>query len=362
MTLSDLALWIGIGLAGVAAVLLIRSTVWKVLSTYRLRMAGPRPLRASHHRLWRDPGRVEALSLVYGPGGRDGAPVAPFTFLEEHDTGSQPCLSVRDGRGRTWRLKWGHEARVEAFAVRLAWACGYFAEITHFVPSGVIEQATDLKRTRHCVDAADGTFMDARFEADDPEVRKFFEAHSWSWDDNPFLGTRELSGLKIVMMLLSNWDSKDRRDVARGSNTAIFEARAGRWPRVHREAQYLLTDWGGSMGKWGSNIVTRGRWDVDGFEAQTPQFVTGVKEGRVLFGYTGQRTADIAGDIPVDHARWFHGYAGRITERQLVEGLLASGATDDEATRFARALVERIRQLGRFTAGSAVNNVRSVRL
>jgi hypothetical protein len=306
------------------------------------------------HRLWRDPGPVEQLSLVHGPGGPDGAPVAPFTFLEEHDTGSQPCLSVRDARGRRWRIKWGDEARVETFAVRLAWACGYFAEITHFVPAGVIGQASDLKRTRSCVDGTDGRFIDARFEADDPEVRKFFEEHSWSWDDNPFLGTRELSGLKIVMMLLSNWDAKDRRDVARGSNTAIFEQRVGRWPRVHREAQYLLTDWGGAMGKWGSNIVTRGRWDIDGFEAQTPQFVTGVKDGRVLFGYAGQRTADIAGNIPVEHARWFYGYLARLTEGQLVEGLLASGATDEEAQRFARAIVERIAQLGRVLEGSRV--------
>ena len=352
MTLSDLAWWAGVGFAVVFAVLLIRSTVWKAISAYTLRRAGPRPLRASHHRLWRDPGPVETLSLVYGPGGADGAPVPPFTFLEEHDTGSQPCLSVRDARRRRWRIKWGPEARVETFAVRLAWACGYFAEITHFVPAGVIAGVPALKRTRDSVETEGGTFIDARFEADDPEVRKFFEAHSWSWDDNPFLCTRELSGLKIVMMLLSNWDSKDRRDVARGSNTAIFEQRVGRWPRVHHEAQYLLTDWGGAMGKWGSNIATRGRWDVDGFEAQTPQFATGIKEGRVVFGYTGQRTADIAGDIPVDHARWFHGYASRIGERQLVDGLLASGATDDEASRFARALVERISQLGRVLAGT----------
>ena len=193
-----------------------RGSVWKAISAYKLRRGRPEALRASHHSPLARPGQVEASSLVYGPGGRDGAPVAPFTFLEEHDTGSQPCLSVRDARGRRWRIKWGHEARVETFAVRLAWACGYFAEITHFVPSGIIEEVAALTRTRDCVEAEGGRFIDARFEADDPEVRKFFEEHSWSWNDNPFLGTRELSGLQIVMMLLSNWDSKDRRDVARG--------------------------------------------------------------------------------------------------------------------------------------------------
>jgi hypothetical protein len=126
MTLSDVSLWIGVGIAGVFAALLIRSAVWKAVGAYNVRKAGPRPLRASHHHLWRDPGPAEELSVVYGPGGAVGAPVAPFTFLEEHDSGSQPCLSVRDARGRRWRIKWGHEARVETFAVRLARACGYF--------------------------------------------------------------------------------------------------------------------------------------------------------------------------------------------------------------------------------------------
>jgi hypothetical protein len=35
-----------------------------------------------------------------------------------------------------------------------------------------------------------------------------FNQHSWSWDDNPFVGVPQLNGLKIVNMLLSNWDTK----------------------------------------------------------------------------------------------------------------------------------------------------------
>ena len=60
----------------------------------------------------------------------------PFTFLEEHLTGSQPCVSVRDARGRTWRVKWGHEVQVETLATRLAWAAGYFVETTYYVRAG----------------------------------------------------------------------------------------------------------------------------------------------------------------------------------------------------------------------------------
>src|SRR4030095_2160055 len=107
-------------------------------------------------------------------------------------------VSVQDGRGRRWRLKWGNEVRCETFAVRLAWACGYFAEVTYFVPTGSIEGATGLQRARDCISPDDGTFRDARFELDDPAVNKLFEEHSWSWNDNPFVGTRELNGLKMV--------------------------------------------------------------------------------------------------------------------------------------------------------------------
>jgi hypothetical protein len=279
--------------------------------------------------------------MLNGPGGRGGAPVPPFVFQEEHSSGSQPSVSIIDGRNSRWRVKWGNEVRSENFAVRLAWACGYFAETTYFIDEGRIEGAMDLQRARECI-GHDCRFREARFEREDPAVRMMFEEHSWAWNDNPFMGTRELHGLKVLIMLLSNWDTKDRRDVARGSNTAIFEYRRSRW---RREARYLITDWGGSMGRWGSTIVTRGRWDPDGFEAQTPQFVLGADQGFVRFGYTGQRTADVAEGIRVEDVSWLCEYLGRITDTQLHDALTASGATGEDASRFARALRERITQL-----------------
>jgi hypothetical protein len=324
----------------VAGVVLVRAA-WRIKSHVQIRRAGPRRLLAVRHRLWQDPGAITADHLRYGPGGPGLVPAPPFTFVEEHLTGSQPCVAVKDGRGRLWRVKWGHEVRPESFAVRFAHACGYFAEVTHYVEAGVIHGAEGLTRARSCI-GDDCRFAEARFELEDRSVRMLFDEHSWAWDDNPFLGTPQLSGLKIVTMLLSNWDTKDRRDVARGSNTAIFEHRV---PPFGREARYLITDWGGAMGRWGANVISRGRWDPDGFEAQTPEFVAGVREGFVQFGYVGQRTADVADAIPIEHVAWFCERTARIDEALLREGLLASGATDDEAARFARALVDRMRQL-----------------
>ena len=315
---------------------------WRVHGIWKIYRAGPRRLWATRHRIWREPTGTDSSDLRFGPGGRDYEPAPPFRFVEEHFTGSQPCVAVRDARGRLWRVKWGFEAKPESFAVRFAWALGYFAEVTHYVEAGEIQEIAQLSRARDCVDES-GAFREARFELEDRSVRMLFDEHSWAWNDNPFVGTPQLAGLKIVNMLLSNWDTKDRRDVSRGSNTAIFEHRVSRFAR---EARYLITDWGGAMGKWGSNVVSRGRWDADGFEAQTPYFVTGVQDGFVNFGYQGQRTAEIARGITVDEVRWFYQYARRLEVRSLEEALRTCGATDAEAPRFARALVERIRQLG----------------
>jgi hypothetical protein len=359
MEWTEMLAWTALALAGAAAVVAAVHLVWRLDGMRRIRRAGPPHLRATRHRIWREPTVSDLSDLRFGPGGTAGVPQPPYRFVKEHFTGSHPCVAVRDGPGRLWRVKWGEEARPETFAVRFAWALGYFAEVTHFVPGGVIEQAVDLQRARRCV-ADDGTFRDARFELEDPTVRMFFGEHSWAWEDNPFVGTRQLNGLKIVNMLLSNWDTKDRRDVSRGSNTAIFEHRVSRWGR---EARYLIADWGGAMGKWGSNLVSRGRWDVGGFEAQTPSFVTGVADGFVGFAYQGQRTAEIARGITVDDAAWFHDYAGRLTEQALRDGLLASGATDEEAGRFARALVDRIQQIGRAceSAASSIGMIKAER-
>ena len=345
MSETPLAVWLLIAFAsaaGIAVGFVVVHAVWRAAGLFMISRAGPRRLSATAHLIWRDPGRVEDLDLWHGPGGSDFEPRAPFRFVEEHLAGSQPCVSVNDAQGRLWRVKWGDEVRSENFAVRLVWACGYFSEVTYFVRSGRIDGARALQRASSCI-GPDCSFADARFELEDPGVRKLFEEHSWAWNDNPFLETRELHGLKILVMLLSDWDTKDRRDVARGSNTAIFEHRVS---RLRREARYLITDWGGSMGRWGANIVTRGRWDPEGFAAQTPAFVADVEGDQVKFGYSGQRTADVAEGIRTSDVRWLHSYISRLSDDQIRSSLEASGASQEEATVFTRALRERIDQLG----------------
>ena len=251
---------------------------WRVRSEWQRRREGKAPLRAHQTAIWRDPGDVRQRDLGKGPG---APPQPPFRFIEEHDSGSQPCVSIRDDGGREWRVKWGAEVRTETFGTRLSWALGYFSEQTHFIAEGEILGATNLRRARDLIDEQ-CRFTEARFELSEAGVAKHFDAHSWAWNDNPFVGTHELNGLKILMMLISNWDNKDVRDVARGSNTAIFEHRTSMGVI---EARYLIIDWGAALGAWGSNVVQRGRWDVTAFAEQNEQFITGVDGDLVKWGY-----------------------------------------------------------------------------
>ena len=87
---------------------------------------------------------------------------------------------------------------------------------------------------------------------------------NWSWTDNPFIGTPELGGLKVLMMLLSDWDNKDARDAEkRGTNTAIYQ---------HGDVlYYFIDDWGGAMGRWGK-YFTRSKWNADSFLKQSCGF------------------------------------------------------------------------------------------
>jgi hypothetical protein len=319
---------------------------WRLRSAMKRRAAGQAPLTSKRAVIWRDPGPASTLDLAAGPGGRDGVPAPPFQFVEEHTSGSFPCVSVRDARGRIWRVKWGDEAHTETFASRLAWAAGYFVEVNYFVPSGRIEGADALQRAGECV-GEDGQFRNARFELDEPGVVKHFEEHSWSWNDNPFVGTRELNGLKIVMMLLSNWDNKDVRDVARGSNTGIFEYGAS---QSVREARYLIIDWGAALGAWGSTALSRGRWDFRAYAAQNDQFVLGVDGDRVSWGYKGQRTADAVEGIVRRDVAWLYGYLGGLGDAQLAAGLRASGANETEIDGFTSAIRARIERLKEITA------------
>lgn len=281
MKTKKIALYLAIILVGIFVVNQIVHLVWHFVSEYKLSHSEAKQMEVERVLIWHDPGSVSKLNFKWGSGGEEGAPEPPYRFLNENMGGSSPSVFVKDARGKRWRVKWGEEVRSETFASRIVWAAGYFTEIDYFIHEGSISGARNLQRAEGWIDKNDH-FRNARFERDDDSIEKRFDEHSWGWNDNPFVGTQEFDGLKILVMFLSNWDNKDRRDVARGSNTAIFIH-----PKHRRkvEARYMISDWGASMGKWGENILTRGKWNAQGFLDQSQYFVQGIEDGMVRWGY-----------------------------------------------------------------------------
>jgi hypothetical protein len=294
--------------------------------------------------LWHDPGAVERLDLRYGAGGRALRPRPPFTFVKEDSSGTTPKVQVRDAAGRIWAVKFGVEAQPDTFGSRMAWAMGYYTEINYFVARGVIHATHGLKRAKKELDD-EGRFTAARFQLR-TDVPKYLGGVSWAWEQNPFVGTHQLNGLKVLMMLLSNWDDKDVRDAhRRGTNTAIYQD-GGRY-------LFFIDDWGGSMGHWGK-VLARSKWDCVDYYRQSAEFVRGVKDGEIDWGYHGTHTDRMTDEIRPADVRWLWQYLGRLTDAQLHAGLLASGATPDEAHFYTKAMRIRITQLQDIARGRLV--------
>lgn len=302
------------------------------------------------HVLWTDPGDPSTLDLRYGIGGKERQPQPPFRFLNEDTSGTIAKVNVMDANGRTWNVKWGHEARASAFCTRLIWACGYVTEPEYLVENGQIDGARKLQRAASHL-SGKGAFTNGRFQlrSDSP---KYLEGKTWSWAKNPFVGTHEFQGLKILMLLVSNWDSKDSRDAKNhmrsNTNLAIFEDSSGGKKRF----LYADDDWGASMGKWGGTF-TWTKWDCKGFADQTKDFVKREADGSLDWGFNGKHHDDLTGDISAADIQWLLKYLGRITDEQLRAGLSASGATPEETECYAGALRQRIDALESLAGVSA---------
>jgi hypothetical protein len=291
--------------------------------------------------LWVDPGDASLIDFEHGVGGSELQPQAPFRFIDEDMSGTHAKINATDARGALWNIKWGSEATPSTFCTRLVWACGYFVEPEYFVARGRIEGVHGLKRAKSRV-AKDGSFVDARFQLRSGSAT-FLDDYSWTWTSNPFVRTPQLQGLKILMLLVSNWDAKDARDRAYGrmdSNLAIFADDS----TGERHYIYAQDDWGGTLGKWG-NQFTWNRGDCKGFAEQTRDFVKVVEDGKLRWAFNGKHRKDMTADITVYDVQWLLQFLGRITDAQIRRGLEASGATPDELECYAKSLRQRIEQL-----------------
>jgi hypothetical protein len=290
--------------------------------------------------LWRAPQDLKARNLRYGPAGLAGQPKGRFRFIEEDKDGTNPKFVVEDGHGVRWKAKLGEEARSETAATRLLWAVGYFSDESYYLPQMRVSGLPQLKRGQEFV-SANGTVRGVRLERVDKGIKK---VGNWSWSDNPFAGTKEFDGLRIMMALLNNWDLKN-------SNNGIYNVRG-------RELHYVVTDLGATFGKTGGNW-SRSKSDVQDFvkskfiEEVEPTKVDLVMNTRppllyavaLPYFYKRSRMETVTEDIPFAHARWLGGWLAKLSTAQISDAFRGAGYTPSEMTAYTRKIQERIRQL-----------------
>ena len=277
--------------------------------------------------LWKDPGDISTRNLLLGPGGEGMKPdISNITFIKDEVGGYSAGFRVRDGAGNTWVAKLGKEAQPETAASRFVWAVGYVSEIHYLFPCVQIKGAPD-KNVERCEGKG---FANVRFEARPKEIKR--QGAIWSWANNPFVGTKELKGLIVMMALLNNWDLKD------DNNKLIY---VPGMDGAQGETQYIISDLGATFGKTGG-FMSRSRNDPEDYAKS--KFIEGVEGNRVKFAYSGKNSG-LFKDITVDDAKWIGGLLSRLSDEQLADAFRAGNFTPEEVQLLVTATRARINQL-----------------
>ena len=284
--------------------------------------------------LWKNPVDLEARNLFLGPGGARMRPdTSNVIFIKEDKGGYSPKFRVRDGRGDEWVAKLGKEAQSETAAVRLLWAVGYPTEINYLIPCVHIKNAPRPKKK---VERCEGQgFANVRFEARPEGVKRTGE---WKWKRNPFVGTRQLQGLIVMMGLFNNWDIKD------SNNVILYVPNEGR--RAGGESQYAISDLGATLGRTG-NVpffwrFTRSRNNPKDY-AQA-RFIDKVKGNRVAFRYGGKNRG-LFKNITIEEAKWIGNLLSRLSEKQIGDAFRAANYSPADVRTLVAAVRRRIHEL-----------------
>ena len=279
------------------------------------------PTAAEMAELWVEPVDVSHRDLFYGIGGAQLAPDphARYEFVaKKHDFwASSPGYTVRDPSGLVWSVKLGAEVQAEVVASRLIWAAGY-----HQPPVYYVDRWQLYKDGR-------GTLQPpARFR---PKLARYKKRKGWSWHQNPFVGTRPYQGLLVLMLMLNNWDLTQ-------SNNSIYKLREP-WDGARR--WYVVRDVGASFSRNRGTWFQGTRGDPEGFSHEG--FIESVKEGRVVFAWSGVNR-ELFRNISPDDVRWIADRLAALTPQQWNDALRAGGYTPRDAGLIRRTLADRIAQ------------------
>jgi len=302
--------------------------------------AGPDSATAA---LWHDRGDVASLNLLYGAGSQERQPAGTFTFVKEDKQGTAPKFEIVDGQGVHWKAKLGEETKSETAASRLVWAAGYFTDEDYYLAEMRVEKMPKLDRGRKFV-SDDGVIHGVRLERIITGQKK---NGNWSWFKNPFVGTKEMNGLRIMMALINNWDLKE-------INNAIYS-------QPGEGARYVVADLGATFGETGNPVVrSKSNPDdysdshfiqkvtaehVDFYLSSRPLFITAIDVSNYA---TRTHMQDIVKEIPVADAKWLGKLLESLTDEQIRDCFRAGGYSPEDVEGNAATVKERIRNLNRF--------------
>lgn len=274
--------------------------------------------------LWED-SDIAGRDLFNGPGGAEMQPdLSRVTFIKEETQGHNKKYRIKDAKGREWVAKFGREAQPETAAVRILYGLGYKTEINYLVPKLTIP--------------GKGTFENVRLEARPSDVKRLDE---WKWKENPFVGTNELQGLKIMMVFFTNWDLLDLQ------NKVIQVSDNG-----DVEHQYIISDLGATFGKLGNNnlpfFFRLGRRTNDPGTWYEAGFVSGVKDGMIDFDFKGKGRG-LMEDITVSQGRWLADRLLQLSDKQIDDAFRAANYSPDEVKLLRDGFKARVEELDKAT-------------
>jgi len=298
--------------------------------------------------LWRNAADIASRNLFYGTGGREHQPHGDFTFLKEDLDGTNPKIVVRDQDGVKWKVKLGAETRPETAASRLVWAVGYFANEDYFVPDlRVSGLPAHLHRGQAFV-GRDGTMHNIRLKR---YLKGEEKVGNWKWSEDPFTGTRELNGLRVMMALINNWDLTDE-------NNAIYEE--SRDGEAAAERIYMVSDLGSSFGTAGLTWpMGKARGNLNSYSHSrfiihaTADYVDFRAPARdaLLFLFTPRefhnrlRLCWIGKRVPRADAKWMGELLAQLSPGQIRDAFRAAEYSSQEVEGFSKVVEDRIGQL-----------------
>ncbi|MGH9738355.1 MAG: hypothetical protein ACRD4X_07165 [Candidatus Acidiferrales bacterium] len=288
-----------------------------------------------------NPGDPKTLDLYYGEGGKEDAPDpnGTYTFVAEDLKQTSPKFDVVDAHGTRWRVKLGAEPQAETAATRLLWAAGYFVDEDYYVAELKVRNLPKLHRGNQYVSEG-GVVHGARLKRRPKDQKKVGD---WSWFKNPFVNTKELDGLRVMMCLINNWDLNP-------DNNSIYV--------IDGERRFLVSDVGASFGSTGS-YFTRSKSNLRGYakskfiEDTDRSYVDFVMHSRpplieaidVPNYRSRSRMEEVGKHIPEADAQTIGERLSQLSESQLRDCFRAAGYSPTQIEGYTRVVRERIAEL-----------------